>query len=98
MKTKFILTLFLIPFICTGANAASTAEALSFKAVRANPTESLAAIAELRSRGPAGLEALFSAHASLIERHTSNSLEPSTEEWERLTVALDAVSQQKDSY
>src|SRR4051812_3177677 len=98
MKTKFMLTLLLIPFICTAANAASTAEALSFKAVAANPAESMAAIAELRARGPAGLEALFSAHASLIQRHISNSLEPNTDEWERLTAALDAVSQQKDSY
>jgi len=99
MKAKFVLTLLLVPFICTAAaKAATPAEALSLKAVAANPEESRAAIAELRSRGPAGLEALFSAHADLIKGHVSNSFEPNTDDWQRLTAALDAVSQQKDSY
>ena len=99
MKTKFMLTLLLIPLICTAAaHAASIGETLSFKAVSASPEESLPAIAELRSRGPAGLDALFNAHSDLIKRHVSNSVEADTDEWQRLTAALDAVSQQKDSY
>jgi len=56
------------------------------------------AISELRALGPSGLEALLTIHADEVKRHVSNPVEPATPAWLRLSAALDAVSQQKDSY
>src|SRR6185295_17386125 len=55
-------------------------------------------ITELREMGPAGLNVLFQTYAEEINRQIADPLRPSTPEWDRLTTALDGVSQQKDSY
>lgn len=53
---------------------------------------------ELRSRGPAGLQALMAQYADEINRHIANPSAPSDEQWQRITTELDAVAQQKNSY
>src|SRR6185436_10605258 len=83
---------------CINVSASTSPELLSHKAVSENSTESAAAISELRKLGPSGFSSLLKLHSAEVERHLANPLEPSTPEWERLSAALDAVSQQRNSY
>ena len=100
MKIRFAVPfLLLLLFAATGSSYASVkTEALGRKAVSENSLEAGRAIAELRSMGPVGLNSLFELYRSDIDRHIANPLEPTTAEWVRLSGALDAVSQQRDSY
>ena len=99
MKTKIAAAFLLLLLIsCAQAIASANPDALSRKAISENPAEAGAAIAELRALGPAGFNSLLTLNGEEIKRHISNPLEPGTPEWQRLTTALDAVSQQKDSY
>ncbi|OLE33655.1 MAG: hypothetical protein AUI36_28380, partial [Cyanobacteria bacterium 13_1_40CM_2_61_4] len=100
MKIKLALAFLLFLLLANShpSYAATRLEALGRKAVSENPSESGPAIAELRALGPAGLSSLFELYGAEINRHVSNSLALATPEWQRLTAALDAVSQQKDSY
>lgn len=100
MRSKFLSLLVLLTFLTFGhtAFANSSPEALARKAVSTDPAEAKRAIAELRSLGPAGLEALFQTHRDEINRQISQPLLASSVEWQRLAAALDAVSKQKDSY
>lgn len=94
-----LLPLLLIPLIFTPTVYAKTdPEALARKAASTNKRESAAAIAELRALGPAGLDALFQVYGREILQQVNEPMTASTPEWERLSAALDAVSQQKDSY
>jgi hypothetical protein len=100
MSLKFsvpCLLLLLIVFAPTSF-AGTKPKTLALKAVRENSAESAPAIAELRALGPAGLNALFQTYADEINEQVSNPLLEPTAEWQRLSAALDAVSQQKDSY
>jgi len=100
MRPKFsglFLLLFLLVFTQT-LYAKTNAEALALKAISESPVESAPAIIELRALGPAGLNALIQAHAREINEQIANPLLAPTPEWQRLATALDAVSQQKDSY
>jgi hypothetical protein len=76
-------------------------EALARAALSANAHESTAAIAALRAMGPAGLQTLFAVYADEIKRHTSDSdasaSPKESDDWRRLSAALDSVSQQYDS-
>ena len=74
------------------------ADVLTRKAVSETAPESSAAIAELRAMGPAGLAALRERYAKEIDRHVADPSMHASEEWQRITTALDAVSQQKNSY
>jgi hypothetical protein len=87
------LTLFLaLPVL-----AKEAPDALARMAVSEKPSESAPAIAELREMGPEGLRVLFDTYAEQIKRVTAG--EPVNEqEWQRLSAALDAVSQQRNSY
>jgi hypothetical protein len=78
--------------------ARTNPETLALKAISENSAESAPAIAELRALGPAGLNTLFQTYAHEIDEQVSNPLLVATPEWQRLSVALDTVSQQKDSY
>ena len=105
MRLKYsgsILLLFLLVFAQTlfaqTLQAKTDTEALAHRAVAEDPAKSAAAIAELRAAGPAGLNALFQIYANEINEQVSNPLLAPTPEWQRLAKALDAVSQQKDSY
>jgi hypothetical protein len=100
MRPRFAAS-FLLLFILAATQtlyANTDPHALALKALSENSVESAPAIAELRASGPAGLQALFKFHAKEINEQVSNPLLATTPEWELLSKALDAVSQQKDSY
>ena len=78
--------------------AAEPAEVLARKAVSENLPTSSAAIEELRSLGPAGLQALMAQYAAEIDAHIANPSATPGEQWQRISAALDAVAQQKNSY
>lgn len=100
MRLRFSVPLLLLSLLVftPALHAKDNPQDLAKKAVSADQEKSGAAIAELRSLGPAGLDALFRVHAAAIDKQVSEPLTPTTPEWERLSAALDAVSQQKDSY
>ncbi len=79
------------------ASASERSNQLAILAVSEKPTEANPAIAELRAMGPAGLKVLFDTYAAEINRAASG-LAVNEPEWQRLTAALDAVSQQRNSY
>ncbi len=100
MRPKFsgaFLLLFLLVFTQT-LYAKTGPKELALKAISENSAESAPAIAELRALGPAGLNALFQTYAREINEQVSNPLLAATPQWQRLSAALDAVSQQRDSY
>ncbi|HEX8491301.1 MAG TPA: hypothetical protein VF658_00525 [Pyrinomonadaceae bacterium] len=105
MRAKnFALTLVIFSLVLVAsatAYASTRPEALARAAVSENPSESRAAIAELRALGPAGLQTLFAIHADEIKRNTGANTPAASakdnESWKRLSAALDAVSQQYDS-
>ncbi len=78
--------------------ATTSLEVLAQKAISKRASESAPAIAELRSMGPAGLEALIRSHTTEIDRYTDGPFTPPTADWHRLSSAIDSVSQQRDSY
>jgi hypothetical protein len=100
MRAKFsgLLFLCLLALSTQVSLANKSTEILVRSALSEKSSESSSAIAELRSLGPTGLEALFAANQSEIKRRIGNPKMASSSEWRRLTAALDAVSQQRDSY
>ena len=98
--TKYlsILCIALLVFVLAKTSFATEPAALAVKAVSEDPSESSAAIAELRSMGPAGLQTLLEAHHQQINRYVANPTLAPTTEWSRITAALDATSQQRNSY
>jgi hypothetical protein len=78
--------------------AAEPAEVLARKAISENAAASSAAIEDLRSLGPAGLQALMAQYATEIDAHIKNPSAASDEQWQRISAALDAVAQQRNSY
>jgi hypothetical protein len=95
---SFLLPLLLFFTQTLHARANASLETLALKAVSENSAESAPAIAELRALGPAGLRALFRSYEREINEQVSHPLLDATPQWQRLSAALDAVSQQKDSY
>ena len=95
-KYSFLPLLFIL-VSSTFAFGSEPAAALARKAVSEKSVESAAAIEELRTQGPAGLETLMTTYAAEIQEHIANPKQTSVE-WQRITKALDAVSQQKNSY
>lgn len=99
MRPRFSALLLLLSFLVfTPALAKGNAEELAKGAVSSDQKRSASAIAALRSLGPAGLETLLRVHAVEINKQINQPLSPPTHEWEQLSMALDAVSQQKNSY
>ena len=100
MRSKFSGSLLLLLVLITAQSlyAKTTPETLARRATSADVSDSARAIAALRELGPAGLYALRQVHAQEIDRQIANPLVAATPEWQRLSLALDAVSQQKDSY
>ncbi|MBA3356766.1 MAG: hypothetical protein H0U18_12690 [Pyrinomonadaceae bacterium] len=100
MKSNFSLLLPALLLFTTvqPAGAKTAPEVLVRKALSTDAGESARAIAELRSMGPAGLTLLSESYAGEIERQIKDPSAVVTPEWRRLSTALDAVSQQKDSY
>jgi hypothetical protein len=96
MKSKFsVLSLLLLVLVVTPTSFAAE---LAEKAVSENVTESAAAIEELRTLGPAGLNELMKRYAVQIKKHIDDPTLMPDAEWLRITKALDAVSGQKNSY
>src|SRR5687767_1495639 len=102
MRSRFsssLLVLSLLVFTpALGKTIDSNLPPLAAKATSADKAESAQAITKLRSMGPAGLHILRQSYAKEIKRHVDFPLEADTAEWLRVKAALDAVSQQKDSY
>lgn len=96
------ILLFLLFSLCFAqlTYSATTPEALARLAVSENSLESATAIRGLREMGPAGLQALMEIYRDEIKRHTldTNVVRDTSPEWLRLSAALDAVSQQRNSY
>lgn len=83
--------------ITASARSNTSLETLARKAVSEDSVESPAAIDELRSRGPAGLQALLDAYAEELTAARAGARTASGQ-WQRLRTALDRVSSQRDSY
>lgn len=100
MKSKFsVLSLFLLLLVSIQtALASEPAEILARKAISENSAESAAAIEDLRSLGPAGLNTLLARYGDEIKRHIDDPKLKPDAEWQRITTALDTVSGQKNSY
>src|SRR6266550_4324283 len=94
----FLFELLLASVFAQSSLAHESADVLTSKAVSENAPESSAAISELRAMGPAGLSVLRERYAKEIDRHVTDPSLLSSREWQRIATALDAVSQQKDSY
>ena len=95
---SFLSPLFLALVFTQTSLANEPVEALARMAVSENTPASTLAIAELRSLGPRGLEVLRGRYAEEIQLHIADPSLSDTPEWQRIAAALDAVSQQKDSY
>ena len=95
---RFLSLLLLVLFSAQISFATEPPEVLARKAVSENTAASSVAIEELRTLGPAGLQALMTQYAEQINAHIKNPSAAPDEEWQRITAALDAVAQQKNSY
>ena len=99
MARQLSLLLFALLFVfTTNLFANESPAALANRAVSEDTNEAAAAIAELRAMGPAGLQTLVEANRDAIDQHIANPTLKATPDWLRINTALDAVSQQKDSY
>jgi hypothetical protein len=99
MARQLSFLLFALLFVfTTNSFAKASPAALANKAVSEDANEAAAAIAELRAMGPAGLQTLLEANRDAIDQHIANPTLKTTPDWLRINAALDAVSQQKDSY
>lgn len=81
-------------------SATTPPETLARMAVSENSVESATAIRSLREMGPAGLRALMEIYRDEIKRQRGAATigKDTDPEWLRLSAALDAVSQQRNSY
>lgn len=92
MKTKLMFGLLALGI--ASAFACGSYEGLpAIQAVSADRAVASNAIATLRQMGPAGLDLLLRAHASLLANHAAND-----PQWQRLRAALDAVGGQRDCH
>jgi hypothetical protein len=88
--------------LACGAHTVDRLERLALKAVSADAAVSGPAITALRASGPAGLQALLTTHAQLLQRQQTNTsrlaMPAPAAEWKRLSAALDAVGEQHDCH
>jgi hypothetical protein len=97
--TRLALSFALSLFFAHGAFANSTPKLLATQAVSENPKEAAMAIAELREMGQAGLDTLFETYAVEIRAYAEGAAtEAQSGAWQRISAALDGVSQQRNSY
>ncbi len=94
MKTFRFFSLLLLILVFTQISFATEPEALARKAVSGDT----AAVEELRALGPEGLQVLRAQYAEEINAHIADPTAARDEQWQRITAALDAVAQQKNSY
>lgn len=100
MRPRLSLLLLLLAVLLspTTLKANHKLEALAHQAVSNDQKAARAAIAELRSLGPAGMDAMLAVHAGVIHKQIMYPPTTNSPEWERLSAALDAISQQKNSH
>jgi hypothetical protein len=103
MRHKPFMLAVALVFLCAGlARPASATERpaaeLAQIAVYGKTPEAQAAITELRAMGPAGLKVLTDAYSEEIKQAAAGLAPANAEAWQRLSAALDAVSQQRNSY
>ncbi len=110
MKTKHFISIIAagivlsvsvsVTILAAGPVSSDPLRPLAEKAVSYDPAVASAAVADLRAKGPAGLEALLATHATLLKQHEKNQTVslPSGQQaaWQRLQNALDVVSAQRD--
>ena len=99
MNAKFsFLSLLLLVLLSTQTSfAKDSSETLALQAVSEDSAEASMAIEDLRARGPAGLRILMNYYAIEIKDHIAYPTATDVH-WQRLSAALDAVAQQKNSY
>ncbi len=96
---SLILSLALGFLLAQNALANANPKSLAVLAVSENPKESAPAITELRAMGQPGLDALFEVYGNEIKtRVADTSAGAQSRSWQRISAALDAVAQQKNSY
>jgi len=100
MRVKFSAPLLLLVVLgCTSPLLAKESpDELARVALSEDAKAASVAIAKLRSLGPAGLETMLRVHASRINQQIKTPQAALDPNWQRLSDALDAVSQQKNSY
>ena len=97
--TKIALSIALGLFLSHGIFAGTTPTMLARLAVSENSKESAQAIAELRAMGQAGLNALFEVYGDEIKALASGDVATAqNDSLQRVSLALDSVSQQRNSY
>lgn len=95
MKTNLITAIIAVFVLVFSVAARSTSELVA-EATAANPTVAARATAELRTLGQDGLDALFTANATAIEKFSKSG--NGGKDWTRIASALDTVAMQKDAY
>ena len=90
---------FALFLLAVGVSAANNEKSgvLAKQAVSINPTESAAAISELRAGGANGLNRLFETYQTEIAAYRAGETVDAAQ-WAKIAAALDAVSMQKDAY
>lgn len=99
MKQFVLYSLLLTLPAIVRAETPEELDSLAASAVSPDAATAAAAREQLRSRGPAGLQALLEAHAELLLMHRQGSLpDARTDEWKRLSSAVNEVGQQFDCH
>jgi hypothetical protein len=79
----------------SSAAPANSLDALAQQTI--NSSQSAAAIDQLRSAGPAGLDAMFHVYGERIQKQLANPAAKDAD-WEQLRTAFDTIAQQRDAY
>jgi hypothetical protein len=105
ISVRHKLFMSVLALLCLGLIQAQTAFAterpaaeLARLAVSEKEAEAQPAITELRAMGPAGLKVLLETYSEEISRALAGQPPSNDAAWQRLTAALDSVSQQRNSY
>ncbi|HMT08305.1 MAG TPA: hypothetical protein PKA82_09900 [Pyrinomonadaceae bacterium] len=93
---NFLFAALFSALLFVGSSHAATVDELVNDAVSDNKSVATASIAELRSMGTVGLDALFVKYAAEIERFKKDGVVDA--EWQKIATALDSVAMQKDAY
>ena len=96
MKLRYSALFLTVLLFSTCIFASGTADQLAVNAVSADTVTSSIAIKELRAMGSEGLDAMFSKYSADIDRFLKTG--EATDDWKRISAAIDAVAMQKDAY
>ncbi len=96
MKNKLFAAIFLTLLFSFSALAETPAENLARQALSDDPAESNNAVRSLREMKQAGLDTLFKVYSAEINDYLRTGQR--SENWEKISNAIDAVAMQKDAY